>query len=291
MVQVQRLIVAGVAALLSGCAAASGSDPVGWWHQFRGGRIAEERPAVPGAEAAWPNLASVPARPQADDTVARGRITVGLVADRANAQYATGSTLPPVPIVAPRPVPPSAGMNASLDAASKPETPSTAAPRRAPAGKVESAPLAAPAVAASDNAAPLAPIPDAPPAPPNIAGVRQATLSAPPPLAPPPAAVAIVLPPGAPVAVAFDAGGSLLQDAYRVPLRALAGQRAGRGIAVVGYGEAPESDPAAQARALPLAWERAGAIARALASIGVPEAAITVSASAVGRGGVARLAE
>ncbi|MCX7382228.1 MAG: hypothetical protein NT133_12580, partial [Alphaproteobacteria bacterium] len=80
--------------MLAGCAGTPGDAPVAWWHQFQGGRIAEPRPAVPGAEGAWPNLASVPSRPQADDAATRGRIAAGLVADRANAQYATGSALP-----------------------------------------------------------------------------------------------------------------------------------------------------------------------------------------------------
>ncbi len=285
----RRLLgLSGVVAL-AGCASLPGVDPLGWWHQQEGGRIAEPRPAAPGAEAAWPNLSSVPTRPQADDAATRGRIAAGLVADRANAQYATGSALPPpgrVPVAAPAAA---SGMNASLEAADRPAVPAPP-PRPAPVTKVAATPLAAP-VAAPVTDTPMPAIPDGPPAPPGLPGVRQTTIAAPAPVAPPAVQAAPVLPPGAPVTVAFADGAAELPAAARTALIALAGVRAGRTIVVAGFGEAPEGDPAAQSRALPLAWERAGVIARALQAAGVPEAALNVTASAVGRGGAARLTE
>ena len=290
----RRLIVLSGVLTLAGCAGTPGDAPVDWWHQFQGGRIAEPRPAVPGADAAWPNLASVPSKPQADDAAIRGRIAAGLVADRANAQYASGSALPPVPNLPPPArvaAPANTGMNASLDAASRPDAPPSTPPRPAPVTKVASAPLAAPAPAPASGDTVMPSIPDAPPAPPGLPGVRQTTIAAPAPLAPPPPPAAATPAPGAPVTVAFAEGGAELPAAARTALAALAAGRAGRPIAVAGFGEAPEGDPAAQSRALPLAWERAGAIARALQAAGVPEAALTVTANAAGRGGAARLAE
>ena len=33
-------------------------NPVSWWHDLQGGKIAEERPPPPGADQPYPNLAS-----------------------------------------------------------------------------------------------------------------------------------------------------------------------------------------------------------------------------------------
>lgn len=287
---------------LAGCAA-TGGGPVDWWHQLQGGRIAEERPPPPRADAPYPNLASVPARPAVDDAAQRGRIAAGLVADRANAQYGTAPPLPAVPPMAPRPAapPPAAGeMGAQLAAASRqappPQpplpsaSPSTSPPRTAPVGRVAAAPLAPPPAQEAEAAPPD--IPAAPPPPPALDGVRQATAPSPPPVAPPPAApVAQPLPPGAPVAVAFADGSASLPEGARVQLRTLAERRGGRTIQVAGFGSAAEGDTAGQSRALPLAWERAGAIAGALQAAGVPANALSISARATGQGGLARIAE
>ncbi len=282
------VLLAGLLAL-AGCSALG--DPVGMLHDLRGGAIAAPRQSTPGADAPYPNLATVPGRPQTDDAATRGRIAAGLVADRANAQYATQSALGALPPSSPLPRPAPAvdsGMSASLDAAARTETPTTQPPRTAPVGRVAATPLAPP-LSAPPGALPD--VPDHPPAPASLPGVVRTTAPAPPPLAPPAPPAAVVLPAGAPVAVSFADGSAALPDAAIPQLKALAAQRAGRPIAVAGFGGAAEADQADQSRVLPLAWERSGAIARALQAAGVPEAAITVTAQATGRGGVARLAE
>jgi len=283
----------GGVALLAGCADGM-RDPVTWWHDFEGGRIDSPRPAVPGANAPYPNLGAVPSRPQVDDAAARGRIANQLVADRANANYATQSALPALPATPVQPAQQAgAPMSAALTAADRPEAP-TPPPRPAPVGKVASTTLAPPATPAPTTPVPDAPmpaVPDRPPAPPVLAGVAQATAPTPLPLAPPPAPVVAPIQPGVPVTVAFAAGSAELPTAAVVGLRALAAQRGSRPIAVSGYGEAPAGDTAAQAAALPLAWQRAGAIAQALQAAGVPEASLSVTAEAAGHGGVARIAE
>jgi hypothetical protein len=274
---------------LGGCS--RDSDPVAMWHAFQGGAIAAPRQAPPGADAPYPNLSSVPGRPQIEDAAARGRIAAGLVSDRANAQYATSSALAALPASAPRrPVPAAdTGMSASLDAAARLETPTTAPPRTAPVGRVAAVPLAAPA--SSAPAAAMPDVPDSPPTPARLPGVAQTTRAAPPPVAPPPAPPAAALPPGAPVSVGFTEGSATLPDAMIPALRTLAAQRAGRQIAVAGFGDAPEADQGAQSRALPLAWERSGAIARVLQAAGVPESALSITARASGHGGVARITD
>lgn len=288
-----RLVHAVVVLTLSGCGGPGAETPIAWWHQLQGGPLAEARPPPPRADAPYPNFSAVPSRPAVEDAAQRRRIAAGLVADRANAQYGAAAALPPPTTAAaariPAPPPAPAGdMGASLAATSRePASPSATPPRRAPVGRVEQAPLTPPPVADS----PLPAIPSAPPPPPALEGVRQATAAAPPPVAPPPAPVVAALPPGAPVAVAFADGSATLPDAARAQLRTLAERRAGRSIVVAGYGSAAEGDTAGQSRALPLAWERAGAIAGALQAAGVPAGALSVSARATGQGGVARIAQ
>ena len=91
------ILAAGGAAamvLLAGCSPTEGSvNPVDWWHALEGGRIAEQRPPPPNADAPYPNLSSVPARPVPTDAATRGRIATGLLADRADAAYA-GAAMP-----------------------------------------------------------------------------------------------------------------------------------------------------------------------------------------------------
>src|ERR1700683_4490175 len=87
------VLLCGVAPMLSGCSSVPSSiNPVTWWHNMQGGEIAKERPAPPGATDAYPNLASVPAKPDAPDRKALEAITQGLVADRAHAEYMVAST-------------------------------------------------------------------------------------------------------------------------------------------------------------------------------------------------------
>jgi outer membrane protein OmpA-like peptidoglycan-associated protein len=54
------VLAAGVLLSLGGCA-----GPVGLYHDIEGGAIAQTRQAPPGADAPYPNLASVPAAPAA----------------------------------------------------------------------------------------------------------------------------------------------------------------------------------------------------------------------------------
>src|SRR5205823_5856896 len=77
-----------LATALSGCSSLPASvNPVEWWHGLQGGAIAEQRPPPPGANDPYPNLATVPERPQATDAATRQRIADSLVADRSHAQY------------------------------------------------------------------------------------------------------------------------------------------------------------------------------------------------------------
>jgi hypothetical protein len=81
----------GACALLAGCQTMSAMNPVNWWHKEQGGKIAEERPAPPGADDPYPSLSSVPAKPEPPDPAALKKLTDALVADRGNAQYAAQS--------------------------------------------------------------------------------------------------------------------------------------------------------------------------------------------------------
>ena len=52
--------------LLAGCSSVPSSiNPVSWWHDLQGGKIAEQRPPPPGADQPYPNLATVPPKPAA----------------------------------------------------------------------------------------------------------------------------------------------------------------------------------------------------------------------------------
>ncbi len=91
--------------------------------------------------------------------------------------------------------------------------------------------------------------------------------------------------------MAFEPGSAVLPAASAEALRALAHQRGGHAIAVVGYGDADSADPGVQSRALALGLQRAQAMAQALAADGVPQQAVRLEAQAGGRGGSARLIE
>ena len=73
---------------LTGCSKAPSLNPVDWWHNAQGGRIAEDRPDPPGADDPYPNLSTVPARPTPPDRDAMKKLTDALVGDRTNARYA-----------------------------------------------------------------------------------------------------------------------------------------------------------------------------------------------------------
>lgn len=302
------LAVPLAATLLAGCSSVGDAvNPANWWHSLEGGRIAEERPPPPNADAPYPSLGTVPARPEITDAATRARIASGLVADRANAQYGgSAGPDPSLPTRAPQAfgigtapppaVPPATSDNpsATLQAANAPPRPPATAPtppKPAPLGTVAQEPLAAPAAAPAVDAATV-PIPAAPPPAPHIAGVDVPSITAPtpPPVAPPVVkTTSSVIP--APVLVAFQPGSSELSPEAQNALRTLAQHRGTATLEAIGYGDAPAGDPAGQAAALPLALARARAIAAALAASGVPSALVHIDAEAEGRGGAARLAD
>ncbi len=201
--------------MLSGCSSLPGSmNPVSWWHDLEGGKIAEERPPPPGADQPYPNLASVPPKPAAPDRKALANIANALIADRTNAQqvaaaapiadpsspsaspdlFGRGSVPPP----GPPPPPGSQQASATMPAAEAPPAPAVPPaqgqasqpaaggaaappPAKAPVGNVQSTPLAPPGATAQppDVAAAAPPsLPAAPPAPPNLPGVPSAPPSA-----------------------------------------------------------------------------------------------------------------
>jgi len=126
------------------------------------GGSAEE---VPGAESDFPNLASVPPKPEAMTTLEeRQDIAEGLVADRARAKYSDPvSRRAPVTVAPPAPVAPAPA--------------EVAAPVPAPA-----APPAPATIPAPVKAPEAAPVPPAPPAP---AAATPSIWPATPPVAPP----------------------------------------------------------------------------------------------------------
>jgi outer membrane protein OmpA-like peptidoglycan-associated protein len=285
-------------------------NPVDWWHGLEGGRIAETRPPPPNADEPYPTLGVVPPKPAAPDAAMHARIASALVADRGNAQY-TQKSSPILPAQMPAPTPPSViaqgtkpadgdQPNAALAAANAPpQAPLPQAPvaaKKAPVAPVSAAPLdplqppPAPAPAAAD-AAPMPAIPDAPPAPPQLAGVAgppAVTAPTPPVLAPPPPPP-VPGPNGPQVPIPFAAGSAVLPADALAPLKSLAKSRGLASIAVTGFGEATSSDPAVQAAALPLALDRARAVAAQLQVNGVPASAVRIAAEPQGSGAAARL--
>ena len=215
--------------LLAGCSTLSSINPVNWWHREQGGKIAEQRPAPPGADQPYPNLATVPAKPEAPDAEALKKLTDSLVADRTNAQHAAqssplsdpssptaspslfgvGTAPAPPPPGTPRP-PTAAGSGTSVASASMPAVnapPAPAAPPvPAPRKAVQSTPLGSPSVdipsaetqSAPTGAAPTgaAPTASSPGAPTIAAGTPPAL-----PVGPPTRPNAAPAPPVAPAAV------------------------------------------------------------------------------------------
>ena len=324
--------------LLPGCSSVPSSiNPVSWWHDLQGGKIAEERPPPPGADQPYPNLASVPPKPEQPDRAALANIANALIADRTNAQHMAAAapiadpSLPSaspglfgrgtVPPPAPAPPPGSEAAKATMPAAEAPPaaaapspqatgTDTAAPPAKAPVGSVQTTPLAPPGAAVqppAEAAAPPPPLPAAPPPPPRLSGVPSAPLPPPPTAPPPPAAMP---PPAAPATVAaatpatpptsapantvnvtFITGSAALPPSGADTLKQLAARRGSGIIAVTGYGDATSSDPEAQSGALALGLSRAQAMAAALTAAGVPASAVQVDATAVGRGGTARLVQ
>ena len=133
-------------------------------------------------------------------------------------------------------------------------------------------------------------IPDAPPAPPQLPGAPP-TVTAPtvPPVAPPAPPAPVVVVKGQAVAIPFAAGSAVLPADALAPIKQLATSRGTNSIAVTGFGEATSSDPAAQSAALPLALNRARAVAAQLMTDGVPGTIIRIAAEPQGSGAAARV--
>ncbi|WP_172822925.1 hypothetical protein [Granulibacter bethesdensis] len=73
---------------LSGCGRDSGGfNPIGWWHDLKGGAIAGQRPPPPGVDQPYGNFASVPPRPVMPTQAERDKIANLLAAARRNAEY------------------------------------------------------------------------------------------------------------------------------------------------------------------------------------------------------------
>lgn len=288
---------------LGGCGNGVGNyDPVVWWHHLEGGAIAENRPPPPGINAPYPSLAQIPAKPQALSEAARAQAAQTLLANRANGQYTLAQAVPAVTPQATTPPAPAPGaMGAHMAAVGEPAAGQTAPPPAAPAPAATAAATAAPTT--SPTPAPTtagSPVPAAgalaaltvpagPPAPPNLPGVPWLTRPAPLPKTPPTPPARPQAGTGAPVSVGFAHGSAVLSPDARAALARLAGARGASVVAVSGFGEARDSDPAAQTSALGLAWERATAIGNALRQDGVPASSLTLDAYAPGGGGAARL--
>lgn len=289
--------------MLAGCSSTSSMNPVNWWHKQEGGKIAEERPAPPGADQPYPNMATVPSKPEPPDADAMKKLTDSLVADRTNAQHlaqtaplADPSSPAASPSLfgvgtAPPPPPAAAGTaSASLPAvtappapvaqppapAAQPQAPLAQPPAPAPRKAVQSAPLAAPAAPEPQPA-----LPAEPPARPGIAG-------APPPPAPTPTPIPAAAA-GPSAAIVFVEGSPALSAPAGDEVKAFAAKRGSGVIVVTGYGDAPASDPAAQSAALTLGLSRAQAVFDALKADGVPPEAVRINAEASGRGATLHL--
>ena len=301
--------------LLAGCSTISSMNPVNWWHRQQGGTIANQRPEPPGADQPYPNIASVPAKPELPDAEALKKLTDSLVADRTNAQHAAQSapladpsspsaspnlfgvgTAPPPAPSANAPVgsgvPGTPVASASMPAVTAPPPPAATpvtAPSAAPRNVVRSAPLesvpdtappaatAAPSPAATPAANTTQPVlPAGPPARPAAAG------------APPPAAVVPTPMPaasaGPSATIVFPERTSNLSQPATEEVKAFAAKRGSKAIAITGYGDAASSDPDAQSAALTLGLSRAQAIVDSLKAAGVPGDAIRIGAEASGRG-------
>jgi len=196
---------------LGACSNSGSFSPIDWWHRQQGGKIAEDRPAPPGADQPYPNLNTVPARPAPPNQDELNKLTAALVADRTNAQHeaqATPMADPSSPSASPglfgvgsapppgaAPPPPPANM---------PTSGSQGASSQGAGGAADSAPMAS----ASMPAVTTPPPPPEPPAPAPRKAVQSAPLEptpvAPPP-APPPASTATAAPPPAPQGSAISA--------------------------------------------------------------------------------------
>ena len=294
--------------MLAGCGARANINPVQWWHGLQGGAIAQQRPPPPNADAPYPNLGSIPPKPEMPDPAARQRIADALAVDRANAQYeATLAPLPNVPHArnppgllgtpSPPTPPDENAASASLEAANAPPAPATGPAKHAAAKLAAPPPPGAPAALPSATPEPAGPppvVPAAPPPPPHLEGFAlPATKPTPPPVAPPspPKLEPVSATAATPLAIGFPANSAVLSPPDETALRSLANRRGSHQVEVVGFGDVTDATPQVQAEGVDLALARARAIVASLNAAGVPQTAIRMSAQADGRGGAARLVD
>lgn len=289
-----RLIGAlGGLAMLAGCGHSQAANPVTWWHDLQGGRIAQDRPPPPGVTDPYPNLSQVPAHaPKILSSQARAQETAQLVNQRDEADSLLARDwLPGTAGLKSRPaVPAPADQNASIasfQAANAAPRAGRAAVKPAPTVEPPVTEAAVPgagedAVGASPATGPMPSVPAAPPSPPNLPGIGGAGDARPAPVRPLPAPL-----PGMPIA--FPPGSAMLPVSSVPAIQAAAARRHGRAVLVTGYGDATSGEPLAQAAALPLALQRAEAVAAILRQAGVPASAIHLTGEASGRGARLRL--
>jgi len=170
-------------ALLPAC---SRTDPIEQARVAAGRAPTSTLPPVPGAGEPYPNLGSVPPRPETTSPAARQALANALVADRANARYVGQPATPPVPRgqVAEAPAPLAAPMGA-------------ASPMLFGAEEDAAVPMLPPAPAPPPIAGTPRPDPEPPPSapPPAVLGVPQAPPPPSVPAATPAAQASAPLPP------------------------------------------------------------------------------------------------
>lgn len=268
-----------VCALTSCASAPAAINPVSWWHSLEGGPIAQQRPAPPGATAPYPNLANVPKAPTFLPAPERARISSALLADRTRtAQQVVLEPIPPAQEPATTPASPPATAEAAPGAQSGASATLPAAtsqpPPQAPAATAPPLPAT---IAAATAALPSVPL--APPPPPALAGIP---LPGPPPQP-------FLRTANADLTIHFAPGSIALGKSDRQRLAALAQRRDDKAVAVIGFGDAKESDPVAQAAGLRLGLARAEAVAATLTAHGVPASALRLEGQASGTGTLVEL--
>ncbi len=304
-------LLPAAALLLSGCSSVPDAvNPVEWYKgttEWVSGEdeVAEEpgpdapklsTEGVPGEDGSFPNLASVPEKPEIRTTLEdRERIAEGLIADRQNATYGDKVTAAPSVEVPPPPPPALAVLEGSSPAPVAAITPSLA-PSPAPAPQPAPTPAAAPSPPQPSPPAPVpAPLPAAPAPTMAVAAAETAeyliSSSA------VPAGVARGLAildldragTGSPVAIIFFASGSSRLSANdQAVLGKVAGaQRTGGGaLRVVGHASSPTNAKDLVGQRLinfEVSLDRASAATEELVRHGVPAAAIHSDAVSANR--------
>lgn len=165
-----RLLALAAALLGAGCTAGQGTEALGplWSHLTGPAFEGRERP--PGASGDFPNLGTIPARPNVPDTAVRDALTAALAEERQRSRNPLDAEMRPVP---PRPAGTEGDRSMPMRAPGPP--PLAAAPRITwdPVEPAAPAPAAMPARPAApppaDRPAPAAqPAPAAPPAAPQM---------------------------------------------------------------------------------------------------------------------------